>query len=584
MPEPADNAETGARKPPARSERADNARSEAAELEIGALEAELPPLPERTGGDTHEGAPPTTTEQGERTMKTQRRSMLLPLVMPLLLAGCAESQDPLAPVSPEGPAHLLIPAAGYVQVATGVTHTCGLKSDGTVACWGTDSHGQTVVPAGLEDVTQVTAGAFHTCALRSNGTVACWGNSPLSFLPIPGDLSDATQVDAGGNSTCAVRNGGTVVCWGSTERGKTDVPADLAAITQVSVGSPYACALRSEGTVRCWGTDDTWGVTNPPADLVDVTQVSAGDLHACALRSDGTVRCWGDNRTGAATPPVDLAEVTQLSAGSFRTCALGRDATVVCWGNPNIPAMFADVAQLGEGTESQGVCAVKLNSTIVCYLMPGPQIRVHPTATFSATPGSVVAGESFALALGDAQVPGHPEATEFTYAFDCGDGSGYGDFASSTTAICPTTVIGTRNVRGRVRDQDGDQTEYTATVEVTPFFAFSGFLPPIYEGVANQLKAGQAVPVKFSLGGDQGLQIFASGSPGSEQIACDLTDVTSTIAETAVAGSSSLAYDAQSDTYTYVWKTDKRWSASCRRLMLQLADGQMWTADFEFTR
>jgi len=48
---------------------------------------------------------------------------------------------------------------------------------------------------------------------------------------------------------------------------------------------------------------------------------------------------------------------------------------------------------------------------------------VLPAATFDV-PSSVPFGDSFTLILADAHVPGHPEATGFTYAFDCGDDTG----------------------------------------------------------------------------------------------------------------------------------------------------------------
>jgi hypothetical protein len=38
---------------------------------------------------------------------------------------------------------------GFVQVATGYTNSCGLKSDGKVVCWGSDSGGRSTPPTGL---------------------------------------------------------------------------------------------------------------------------------------------------------------------------------------------------------------------------------------------------------------------------------------------------------------------------------------------------------------------------------------------------------------------------------------------------
>jgi hypothetical protein len=122
-----------------------------------------------------------------------------------------------------------------------------------------------------------------------------------------------------------------------------------------------------------------------------------------------------------------------------------------------------------------------------------------------------------------------------------------------------------------------------ATECTSIFFNFSGFLQPVDNLPAlNQVKAGQGVPVKFSLGGDQGLNILASGSPGSVRIACDSSAPLDIIEQTVTAGSSSLSYDATTDIYTYVWKTDRSWANTCRQLTVTLTDGSVHVANFKF--
>ena len=98
----------------------------------------------------------------------------------------------------------------------------------------------------------------------------------------------------------------------------------------------------------------------------------------------------------------------------------------------------------------------------------------------------------------------------------------------------------------------------------------------------NVTKAGSAIPVIFSLGGNQGLNIFATGFPKSQTIACDTTADVDGIETTVSAGGSSLTYDGVSNTYTYVWKTDKAWAGSCRQLVLEFADGSTQRANFKF--
>jgi hypothetical protein len=113
-------------------------------------------------------------------------------------------------------------------------------------------------------------------------------------------------------------------------------------------------------------------------------------------------------------------------------------------------------------------------------------------------------------------------------------------------------------------------------------FTFSGFFPPVSNPpVLNVVKAGQAIPVKFSLDGYQGLNIFATGYPRSQQVDCN-TAATNPIDETVTAGGSSLTYDPSTDQYTYVWKTDTRWADTCRQLVVRLIDGSNHVANFRF--
>jgi hypothetical protein len=116
-------------------------------------------------------------------------------------------------------------------------------------------------------------------------------------------------------------------------------------------------------------------------------------------------------------------------------------------------------------------------------------------------------------------------------------------------------------------------------------FNFTGFFQPVDNLPAlNTVKAGQGIPVKFSLSGNQGLDIFATGYPSSQQIVCNSNDPQDLIEQTVSAGSSSLSYDPTTDTYSYIWKTDKSWMNTCRQLTIVLKDGSIHTAHFKFTK
>ena len=112
-------------------------------------------------------------------------------------------------------------------------------------------------------------------------------------------------------------------------------------------------------------------------------------------------------------------------------------------------------------------------------------------------------------------------------------------------------------------------------------FTFVGFGSPVSNiPVTNTAKAGQTIPMKFSLSGDQGLSILAAGSPVSTMIDCATVDANGSPITTAGPGLSELSYDATTDQYTYKWKTEKSWANTCRRLLVRLDDGTVHTADF----
>jgi hypothetical protein len=133
-------------------------------------------------------------------------------------------------------------------------------------------------------------------------------------------------------------------------------------------------------------------------------------------------------------------------------------------------------------------------------------------------------------------------------------------------------------------DQDGDTTRAGIPAPEGPHYDFGGFFRPVdNRPTVNVGKAGQAVPVKFSLGGDFGLDVLAPGSPTVGAFACG-SPALDPLEWTASSSESGLSYDPASGQYTYVWKTSKSWAGSCQRLTLVFNDGTVQMADFKFTR
>lgn len=164
----------------------------------------------------------------------------------------------------------------------------------------------------------------------------------------------------------------------------------------------------------------------------------------------------------------------------------------------------------------------------------------------------------------------------FTCTVDYGDGSGpQPGTITGTTCVGPAHTFATYGaylVAVTVTDKDGDSG--TASAPQSVGFAWTGFFRPLNNPpVVTGAKAGSAIPVSFSLGGDYGSAIFAPGSPVSVPVSCETWTSVSEGDPVETAGGSGLEYDASSRRYRFVWKTDKSWAMSCRELRVTLVDG-----------
>src|SRR5689334_20336468 len=81
---------------------------------------------------------------------------------------CISAGDAAAQIVAWGAVQGTVPTnLNTVAVGAGGWHSLALQSNGTVAAWGLDDHGQTDVPAGLTNVVQVVGGAYFSLVLRS---------------------------------------------------------------------------------------------------------------------------------------------------------------------------------------------------------------------------------------------------------------------------------------------------------------------------------------------------------------------------------------------------------------------------------
>ena len=167
--------------------------------------------------------------------------------------------------------------------------------------------------------------------------------------------------------------------------------------------------------------------------------------------------------------------------------------------------------------------------------------------------------------------------------------------AGSPIAASPgpnTFTVTASDVAYTVADTNGDGAGDTlvsspnasmATAHYTVVYPFTGFKAPLANPPeeVNPVKAGQAVPIKFSLGGDRGLGILTL-APTSRPIACHSGPPGDPVMPAVPAGNSGLEYDVASDTYTWVWKTKAAWKDTCRALTVVFDDGTRHEALFAF--
>jgi hypothetical protein len=126
-------------------------------------------------------------------------------------------------------------------------------------------------------------------------------------------------------------------------------------------------------------------------------------------------------------------------------------------------------------------------------------------------------------------------------------------------------------------------TAAAATVQVVDYH-FGGLLWPILN--PPQLTtwvSGLPVPVRFSLGLDAGLAIFAAGYPQSQPIDCATKEPTGPAEATAMPSGVPLVFVRLAQQYLYTWKTSSTYTG-CRQLVLRFTDGVTYKALFKFKR
>ena len=193
----------------------------------------------------------------------------------------------------------------------------------------------------------VAAGHYHTCALREDGHVECWGRGGKGSATDPPDRKFET-IAAGLDASCGVTTDAEIRCWGDVdfELEELDAEAEPAGLT---LGHDHICVRRTDGSMDCLGPPTLVETVDLP-DLLDdeptrrdrrgstrahggrVDQLASGAFHACVVGQRGQVACGGFGEAedsakpgafGQADPPR-IPRYKQLSVGAYQSCVQRR--------------------------------------------------------------------------------------------------------------------------------------------------------------------------------------------------------------------------------------------------------------------
>jgi hypothetical protein len=193
--------------------------------------------------------------------------------------------------------------------------------------------------------------------------------------------------------------------------------------------------------------------------------------------SDVVVENVDPSVTAAADQSADEGASTEFELGSFMDPGADSPWDVsVDWGDGSSDSSFqatstgalapASHTYDDDGTYTVTVTVTDKDGGSGSATFEVAVANVAPSAELEHN-GPVDEGSAIQLELNNASDPSQADtAAGFEYAFDCGTGSGYGDFGPDNTASCPTNDNGSRDVGGKIRDKDGDVSTYTATVTI----------------------------------------------------------------------------------------------------------------------
>jgi alpha-tubulin suppressor-like RCC1 family protein len=345
------------------------------------------------------------------------------------------------------------------QLTAGDEHTCVLRSDQSVWCWGrntsgqlgdgtTDSGGAPVRVMTDRKLKAVAAGSSHTCAVADDTSVWCWGNNELgqlgggmfdSAVPVQvTGLSSAAAVASGKSHSCALLQNGAVACWGQSGPGQYADGRRIADAKEIAAGGITTCVVGGDGTLSCWDRG-TAEVLQLPPGVTGVAHVALGAEFLCITTLEGAVYCIGgtneDGQLGRPGSPTDMftpvmlpVPASAIVAGAVFACVLAEPRegdggrNLWCWGedadhqladNTGVdhPTPFM-TSYTGVAAAAGGIyhlCALSAAGGVTCSGFNGrgqlgnghPTMQAKPAPAIDGLSGvtSIAAGENHTCAV-----------------------------------------------------------------------------------------------------------------------------------------------------------------------------------------
>ncbi|MCA8837538.1 MAG: hypothetical protein K8963_06780, partial [Proteobacteria bacterium] len=239
-------------------------------------------------------------------------------------------------------------ASNWLDLDTGINHTCAINLDNELYCWGSDAFGQ----LGNGDDTDGLVNGIAATPVRI-GTESNWAS-----LSLGARTSCAIKGDKEGDTV-----DGQLWCWGDNQHRQV-IPVDAATSMsdvpvrinipfrndslwqEIAQGDRHACAiLKPNGELFCWGLPGLGGTGNDiegdnpeqrqgvvAIDLTNVmdaedtntwSTVSTGFDRTCALNTSGAIYCWGAFLAKIPTlAPGDATNWSSISVGAEHYCAI----------------------------------------------------------------------------------------------------------------------------------------------------------------------------------------------------------------------------------------------------------------------